>query len=307
MSFPAAAEYQSRFRRRISTRDEHVVYRRSTSRGDSRESSRDSSRGQRSRNRDVELTTIQGIKTIEIRSKYLLDAIERVNKHPPLQPTKDCFTEQEPYPTLFHHMDDVKREIDQLSNQDADDHLKALLDVIGYIDPVWNEAREENFPNGLVSYNMIWKLFRPGDLVLREDEIGNLWLFVLIQATYSIDASQSRYTEAIEEDKKAVFKTWSLTWNEADGCLMRKNNTIFSCADFSGQRHIKSLPVYPIRYQEDIKGENTEQFLAKRGRKWWNLIAEPAICQQHSGLAFSQGSRHMDSEKSRVCCSSLYM
>ncbi|KAM0517395.1 hypothetical protein ACHAPE_004926 [Trichoderma viride] len=198
-------------------------------------------------------------------------------------------------------MDDIKREIIQLSNQEADDHLKRLLGVVGPMVPIWDEARKENFRSGLVSHNMIWKLFRPGDLVLREDEIGNLWLFVLIHATYSSEAFRNRHTGLEEETKQVVFKTWSLTWNEDDGCLMRKA-TIFKCADFFGQQLIKSLPVYPIRYQEDIKRENTEQFLAKRGRKWWKLIAEPAICQQHSGLAFSKEGRRMTEAgvKSRV-------
>ncbi|PNP38116.1 hypothetical protein TGAMA5MH_09980 [Trichoderma gamsii] len=148
---------------------------------------------------------------------------------------------------------------------------------------------------------MIWKLFRPGDLVLREDEIGNLWLFVLIQATYSSIVPRNSHTWVGEEKKEANFKTWSLRWNEANGCLERKT-TFFRCTKFSGQQPIKTLPVYPIRYQEDIKGENTEQFLAKRGRKWWELIAGPAICQQHSGLAFSKEGRRINEggEKSRV-------
>lgn len=205
-------------------------------------------------------------------------------------------------------MDDIKREINQLSNQEADDHLKRLLDVIGDIDSIWDEARKENFRNGLVSYKMIWKLFRPGDLVLREDEIGNLWLFVLIQATYSSIVPRNSHTWVGEEKKEANFKTWSLRWNEANGCLERKT-TFFRCTKFSGQQPIKTLPVYPIRYQEDIKGENTEQFLAKRGRKWWELIAGPAICQQHSGLAFSKEGRRINEggEKSRVCRSSLHV
>ncbi|PTB46009.1 hypothetical protein M441DRAFT_207825 [Trichoderma asperellum CBS 433.97] len=201
-------EYMPRSQRLKSPGDERLLLR-ASSRENSHEGSRDSSvHLESSRKRIAERTTIGGINMIEIRSKYLLDAIKKVNKHPPLQPTKDYFTEQAPYPTLFHHMDDVKREIAQMNSEEADDHLKILHSAIDYIDPIWNERREENFTNDLVSYGMIWKLFRPGDLVLRKDDIGNLWLFVLIKTAYSMFQSKE------EEKKKVIFETWYLTWKK---------------------------------------------------------------------------------------------
>ncbi|KAH8123348.1 hypothetical protein LI328DRAFT_156945 [Trichoderma asperelloides] len=301
MSSPVAQEDKVRVRRRrTSTQDERLLHRRAVSRGDSREGSRDPSRGREfSRRGVVDHSTSGGMREITIRSKYLLDAIKKVNQHPPLQPAKDFFAEQEPYPTLFHHIDDVKREIAQLGNEDADDHLKILLNAVGHVNPIWNEAREENFSNGLVSHNMIWKLFRPGDLVLREDDIGNLWLFVLIEISYYIDTFRKRYTQDLEEERRATFTAWSLTWDDADGYLTRRNTT-FTCTEFSGQRPIKSLPVYPIRFQEHIKGVNTGAFLGSRGRKWWKLIGEPSICQQHSGLAYVQEHRQAKDEKFRA-------
>ncbi|KAL6909247.1 hypothetical protein GGI43DRAFT_172227 [Trichoderma evansii] len=248
----------------------------------------------------VESDVIGGFRTIGIRSKYLLDAIETVNKHPPLQPVTDCFTEQEPYPTLFYYMDDVEREIAQMNSEDATDDLRVLHKAIDYIYPVWNEARKEKLTDNMVSHSTIWKYFRPGDLVLRKDDIGNLWLFVLIQATYYRDPT--RYQ--VEKKERVTFETWFLTWSAVDGCLIRKY-AAFVCPEFSGQMHIKSLPVYPIGDQKEIHGENIEKVLAERGRKWWNLISTPSICQNHCGLAYAKSVPSLDGEKFRVCCTDL--
>lgn len=289
------------FRRRPPIRGESLS-RSPSSRGHSLEDGRDSPLHQKGfKHKIVKPITIQGVSAIEIRSAYLLDAIERVNKHPPLQPIIDCFTEQEPYPTLFYHMDDVEREIAQINNKYAAEDLEILHSCIDYMHPIWNKAREKKLPDNmnLVSYDMMWKYFRPGDLVLRKDDIGNLWLFVLVQATYY--QSKSRYKHD-KEEKKAIFDTWSLTWDEVEGCLVKKYAT-FTCAEFSGQRHIKSLPVYPIRYEKEIQGEDVAKFLAERGRKWWDLIATPSTCQDHCGLAYIH--MHISGEKFRVCFTGL--
>jgi hypothetical protein len=252
---------------------------------------------------------VETFRMIDIRSKYLVEVIKKVNKHPPLQPVTDSFTEQEPYPTLFYHIGDIRREIVAMNNEEASDHLRVLDEITEDMQPIWNEARKETFTNNLVSYNLVWKLFHPGDLVIREDAIGNLWLIVLADFIYTNPPHSHSH-------KGITFRAWLMAWNEVDGHLTRKKVT-FSCAEFSGQRHIKSLPIYPIRYHENVQGEDIRDMLAKRGRRWWKLIAEPAICQNHSGLAFSHkrdtyGSRRgvgsaMEGsyEKVRVRCNSI--
>lgn len=122
---------------------------------------------------------------------------------------KVFFAEQEPYPTLFYHMKDVETEIAQMKNQVANDHLKTLQREIDYIVPTWNEAREEKFTDKLVSFGMIWKYFRAGDLVLREDDLGNLWLLVLIKIDRSI-LHDREADEEEEEEEEQIFHVWSL-------------------------------------------------------------------------------------------------
>ncbi|UKZ63900.1 uncharacterized protein TrAtP1_005121 [Trichoderma atroviride] len=242
----------------------HTPYatRRSPSRDESPVDSRDSSlHSERFGNNILDFKLNGGIRVIEIWSKHLVDAIEKVNKHPPLRPTKGFFSEQEPYPTLFHHMDDIKAEIAEMDGQAPQEHLEALQRDLAYVEPIWMEARQE--PSDMVSYDMIWSLFRPGDLVLREDKIGNLWLLEFINLTYTISQSRQR---AGQTEKKTSLNTLLINRNEITGNLI-KDHMPFDLPGFSGKRHITSLPIYPIRYQEDVARKSIQESLARRGRK----------------------------------------
>lgn len=218
-----------------------------------------------------------------------------------MEPIQGYFYEQEPYPTLFYHMKDVETEIAQMRNEVANDHLKILKKEIDYIAPTWKEAREDKFADKMVSYGMIWKHFRPGDLVLREDDIGNLWLLVLGKIARIIIRSSEGEEE--EEKKETIFDAWFLTWNKNNDNLERRYAS-FHCSEFSGKRHITSLPVYPIRYQEEESRKSIEANLAQRGRKWQELVTAASICQYHCGLALIEEDRGILGEKFRVSYSS---
>ncbi|UKZ73420.1 hypothetical protein TrVFT333_001067 [Trichoderma virens FT-333] len=166
------------------------------------------------------------------------------------------------------------------------------------IGPMTREEHEGHIMNGLtnelVSFDKIDSIFLKDDLVLREDEIGQLWLFKLIEVTYT-----SNWVRGDEYDKKANFETWCLNWDAVEGHLSKTYMT-FTCTEFSGWRPIKSLPVYPIDRQGQIEGQNSEQYLAERGKKWWEFINIPPTCRQHSGLAFSKDRGNFNGEKVRV-------
>ncbi|UKZ46839.1 hypothetical protein TrVGV298_001050 [Trichoderma virens] len=166
------------------------------------------------------------------------------------------------------------------------------------IGPMTREEHEGHIMNGLtnelVSFDKIDSIFLKDDLVLREDEIGQLWLFKLIAVTYT-----SNWVRGDEYDKKANFETWCLNWDAVEGHLSKTYMT-FTCTEFSGWRPIKSLPVYPIDRQGQIEGQDSEQYLAERGKKWWEFINIPPTCRQHSGLAFSKDRGNFNGEKVRM-------
>lgn len=198
-------------------------------------------------------------------------------------------------------MDDIKAEIAQMDDQAAHEHLETLQKEIAYVEPIWNEARQES--GNMVSYGMIWKFFHPGDLVLREDDLGNQWLLVLVEVAYRYSKIKSMKIGKAE-GKETSFDAWFLTWNKVDDSLT-KQHVKFTCPEFSGKQHITSLPVHPIRYQEDTVRQSIKGALTKRGRRWQELITAASICQHHCGLAFIQEARQAMDEKFQVSHSGL--
>ncbi|KAJ9144049.1 p-loop containing nucleoside triphosphate hydrolase protein [Pleurostoma richardsiae] len=225
-----------------------------------------------------------GVRELEVQSKSLVDAIKKVNKHPPLRPVTDRFTEEEPYPTLFRHMDDIRQEILSLNDERALLDLKALEEVSREMVSIWNDAREESLDGELTSYDLIWKHFHPGDLVVREDDIGNLWLFVLIEITRG-DIMIGRRANA-ETKRICKFSTWLLTWDGVESRLNRRS-VIFNCTEFSGRRPVKSLPVYPLKFLKGVSEDETKYLLVKRGQQWWKLITERTACLEYNGPAYT--------------------
>jgi hypothetical protein len=44
----------------------------------------------------------------------------------------------------------------------------------------WDKAAKENTIDGFVSYNNVWKLFEPGSLIIRKDQLDSELLLFLV-------------------------------------------------------------------------------------------------------------------------------
>ncbi|PYH64453.1 uncharacterized protein BO88DRAFT_491406 [Aspergillus vadensis CBS 113365] len=148
-----------------------------------------------------------GTKRVEIHSKPLVEALGRATKDSTRRGPADFFTESEPFPTLFYHMEDIREEIAKSDDQDASLDLEALEQVAAEMAPWWHKACAETFESGFVSYDMLWKLFQTGESVLHEDEIGCLWQFIFIDITYH---SAQRQRRRPLKEQCAAFTVWGL-------------------------------------------------------------------------------------------------
>ena len=222
-----------------------------------------------------------------ILSPSLVAAYQKVNKHPRLSmgqhPTK--IIESDPCPTLFYHLEDMRSEIESSGDESAKLDFEALEFISKEFEQRWQDAREENFDDGLCNYGILWRLFNPGDLVVRRDELGNEWLLVLIELKEhsEIRPNQEPPVEYTE------FVTWGLSFSTIDSVLVRRVLR-FRLYPFTDRHRIASLPVYPL----DQKGEK-EAFVKKcseRGRKWQALMATTPTCVVHDGFAMSEAAFH---------------
>lgn len=225
-------------------------------------------------------------KWLSIVSLKLIAAFNKVNKHPRLGYQWHHIVEIEPFPSLFYHLDDIRAEIEATHDENAKLDFQALEFISREFEQRWQDAREENTEDGLCSHKNLWKLYNPGDLVVRTDELGSEWLFVLIQ----LKPQESGFGSM-------DFVTWGLSWDSLDSLLERKIYT-FRVLNYEGRRRITELPVYPL----EQKGSGKEEFLKKladRGRKWQELMVAPQSVRMHDGLAMPEGTRRRrDSEDS---------
>jgi hypothetical protein len=214
-----------------------------------------------------------------IQSPILIEAYDKVNKHPRLSSRWGNIIELEPFPSLFYHLDDIRAEVEATHGEKGKLDFQALEFVSREFEPRWQDAREEKFEEGHCTYRNIWRLFNPGDLVVRTDELGAEWLFVLIEMRHPEEVG---WTET-------DFVTWGLSWNSLDSVIYRKVYT-FSLLNFEGRRKITELPVYPL----ERKGDQKESFLkrlAERGQKWQELMVAAQTMRMHDGLAMPERSR----------------
>jgi hypothetical protein len=244
-------------RKRRGSRDSAVVYRPVTERGEQ----------------------------IEIHSKFLVKAIKDVNKHPPLRTITEHFGESEPFPTLFDHMEDIRREIQKLNNEDARRDLQRLEEATEHMAARWKQGREDDCDSGTVSFDTIWTLFRAGDRVVREDSIGNLWVFVLVDVA-ELQERTTRNTRDVHTKRSIEFTTWLLNWDGFENELSRQS-VVFKISSFPGRKAITSLPVYPFQDKGRKYPGGIDKFLAGRGQKWWRLITPRTSCLKYDGPALS--------------------
>jgi hypothetical protein len=192
-----------------------------------------------------------------------------------------------PYPTLFHHLEEVRKKVEELNNEDARRDLMALKYIVGVTaGRLWKEARA--LDPGLVRYNLIWSLFRAGELVVRNDDLDNEWLYVLLEVK-KVQQRTRRVTKQVatagESDEELEIVVWSLVWDGPGNQLTRKTAHFF-VSPFQGLAPINSLPVYPLRCRPGDE-EGFKHQMAERGRRWWNLMTSRTACRRYNDLAYA--------------------
>ncbi|KAI3320957.1 hypothetical protein HD806DRAFT_504100 [Xylariaceae sp. AK1471] len=230
-------------------------------------------------------------KAIEIRSRHLIEAINKVNKHPSLQKRPETSIElYEPFPLLYDHLEDVGKEISRLDLREADADFKALECAAREVTSRWNTARAENLDSGFVQFDTLWRLFHAGDIVVHKDDLNNEWLLTLIDVDEKLKQRSSGQAGPETIERYISLRTWGLVWNGDENKLERKV-AVFHIPHFLGGREIHLLPLYPVRYRQGH--ESTAEFLkriAARGRAWFQMIATKTSCREYDGPAFDEQS-----------------
>lgn len=170
----------------------------------------------------------------------------------------------------------------------AANDLKLLLDEVKltpelqYCFAAGKHLREKG---DTISYNNLWTIFAPGDLVYST-------VFLKQPQLYIVQCSESTSkTMHIRSGKKVeVWRLycWTYDW---DGTAFNRVLVHFDIESFKGDEKITSLPCYPWKCMKD-ENRNSDKLmeqLIERGKKFCQLCLKPQIVE-YDGMVISHGT-----------------
>ncbi|OBT50804.1 hypothetical protein VE04_08539, partial [Pseudogymnoascus sp. 24MN13] len=214
-----------------------------------------------------------------------------------------------PYPMLIYNWDLLGREANK-ETEDAEEkqdleNLKALMKLVSTKseDPkldAYFRSRDANLKNGKITYETVWTLFPPGEMVLSRPFLDQDQLFIVQdcvgygwpQTENKADDRPQRGSHRRKPSPWTVI-CWSYDW---DGAYFDRKPFEFNIEPFSGTRSINSLNVYPVKFYSDPTDGRTWEVelkpaLIKRGKRFREICVSPRGSRMfdYIGLALSRG------------------
>ena len=234
-------------------------------------------------------TTEKAVRTLVIRSTAILQALRTVVEYyPGVDLSTDVLRVKEPFCVLVHHYEELKSYREQHKpagdNQGVHEkcndeyrHLGLLLEYLDsqvMADVVAERKRHEK---GLVTYDMLWVLFKPGEDAavynVEDNSKGGL-----VNRDGAVIAKVSggpslRYRE------RWCIALWSLHY---DGKFIRQKRRRAWIDPFIGETELARLEVIPVSMATATDGGmSLNEYLTTQGRSWYAQL-KPA-CMHHEG------------------------
>ena len=137
------------------------------------------------------------------------------------------------------------------------------------------ESEIETHARKCASFYYLWLLFRPGTIVLRQDdpkEGGRFPGYVVERMNYLRKGKASSSSDRATSPDKWEWSLWNLGYS--DGKLIVQRCPFF-IKRYRGMRAISALPVIPIQFVDDPN--NVRATLIYRGRCYYTMM-----CEEHS-------------------------
>ena len=150
--------------------------------------------------------------------------------------------------------------------------LRLLLDEVCRtpgLESYFNSAREMQEKTSTVSFEYLWTIFPPGELVVGKPFMDHWQAFTVKYCSES-------YKRKRNSGEKWILECWTYDWN---GTFFRRVPVEFAFDEFKATKSITSLPCYPLKFHPDnshgvdgqSSGEALKQDLIKRGERYREL------------------------------------
>ena len=158
--------------------------------------------------------------------------------------------------------------------------LLAKIEASVELEEYFKTARERPHSTSSVSWELLWTIFPPGELVLARSCFKQPQLFIV----YYADPTD---IEEADEKRKELWLLfcWTYDW---DGTQFNRGFVVFEFERFKDEKQISTLPCYPLKYDRDPHG--VELQLIERGRKFCNIcLSSSSHVHEYSGAALARG------------------
>ncbi|CAH0046523.1 unnamed protein product [Clonostachys solani] len=162
-------------------------------------------------------------------------------------PGLDGWTFRSPYKALVHRWDRIL-ELSKSAAKETEQSVNSLVKFLHPILEVYIQAQANINKTGQISFADIWQIFPPGELVMTTLHGVEIMCRV------------TRY-EFSRQGNSWSIKLQYVDWN-GQKCGFAKWSIDVSF--YAGERHVSSLPVYPVKFCESV--EEAKERLLKRGR-----------------------------------------
>ncbi|KAK4246926.1 P-loop containing nucleoside triphosphate hydrolase protein [Corynascus novoguineensis] len=188
-----------------------------------------------------------------------------------------------PYNPLVHRWERILGLHKELQTCENDsDKKKAVDQLVGFLQPLLAPSISDlanTQDTGQVEYDMIWQIFPPGEIVLRN--------------VAGVDALH-RVAKAYKSESEEVAWVITLEYVDWDGerCGLRTMEQ--SIPFYTGVQRVTSLPVYPLSYAKDP--EQIKESVRARGRKFQQLRGYHFL--QYNGIKLALDSDKKETPRS---------
>ncbi|KAI4954936.1 hypothetical protein J4E86_006246 [Alternaria arbusti] len=235
--------------------------------------------------------------SLKINSSYLLNILKSVIEYASESPHGEEFGVgmgefNYPYKDLYHHMDDLVRyragesylraQHPAAFNERADCHIDLILDYLSLQRDIpfekYASARREKV--SVTTFASCWLLLKPGTDVYVREEDG-------LMNAYIVHAVSGGVTQV---DGKAINRDYEVSvWNLAcDGTHAFPEVRHVRVPVFDNEREVKSLPVFPVEYNDNFDDGKLKQELTERGKRYLKYTSQPSFLQ-YSGRGLTKG------------------
>ncbi|CAD6593811.1 MAG: hypothetical protein ASARMPREDX12_007682 [Alectoria sarmentosa] len=251
-----------------------------------------------------------------IRSQLVLDILrDIVQYYPSVSLQANEFALQEPFCMLLHYRQELTERRDQLKqaasemtsldrdlSSTAHEHLAYLTDFVHqrYADALSRELARHRETRAMCTYDWVWLLFRPGNIVYAWDH-DTLRAYIVEehdrQVGQETEGKIGPQTLSVADDVERMPRPASLTitvWAlDFDGERLGRCRDTYSIPAFDGEKPILSLPIFPNKYLKHDKRVHqtlsTEEYLIQRGRLFFEMTKRSYM--EHHGETLTSPRR----------------